>query len=61
MLSWIAANIGLIIAVLLLLAVIGIAVLSIVKDKKKGRSACGNNCAHCAMAGTCHQKAAARK
>lgn len=38
-----------------ILAAILIAVaVKLIKDKKKGRSSCGSNCAHCAMAGKCH-------
>ena len=32
-----------------------------VKDKKQGKSSCGNNCAHCACAGACHSSAAKKK
>ena len=42
----------LICAVLVIL--VGLIILSIVRDKKKGKSTCGCNCAHCAMAGSCH-------
>ena len=56
MLAWITENIGtiLISAVLLLVAVL--IIRKLVKDKKKGKSSCGCNCAHCAMSGSCHQK-----
>ena len=38
-----------------ILAVIVIAIaVKLIKDKKKGKTSCGNNCAHCAMAGKCH-------
>ena len=55
MLAWITENIGtiLISAVLLLVVVL---IRKLVKDKKKGKSSCGCNCAHCAMSGSCHQK-----
>ena len=42
----------LICAVLVIL--VGLIIFSIVRDKKKGKSTCGCNCAHCAMAGSCH-------
>lgn len=54
MFTWIANNIWTIVICVVLLAVIGLAVWSLVKDKKKGKSSCGCNCAHCAMAGSCH-------
>lgn len=43
-----------VIVLLILAAIIGLAVWSIVKDKRSGKSTCGNNCAHCASAGMCH-------
>ena len=56
MLVWLTANLGTILTVLaLMLIVIGI-IVKLRKDKKKGVSSCGGNCAHCAMHGTCHQK-----
>lgn len=54
MLAWLAANIWTIVICAVLLAVVGLAIRSLVKDKKKGKSSCGCNCAHCAMAGSCH-------
>ena len=54
MFTWIANNIWTIVICVVLLAVIGLAVRSLVRDKKKGKSSCGCNCAHCAMAGACH-------
>ncbi len=56
MLSWLTANIGTVLITLLLIAIVAVIVVKLRKDKKKGRSACGGNCAHCAMSGTCHQK-----
>ncbi len=57
MIQWLSANIGTLIAGALLIAVVCAAAASVIKDKKKGRSTCGSNCAHCAMAGSCHRKA----
>ena len=56
MLSWLTANIGTVLITLFLIAIIVIIVVKLRKDKKKGVSSCGGNCAHCAMSGTCHQK-----
>lgn len=54
MLSWFAQNIGTILIslglALIVLAVIG----KLVRDRRRGRTSCGCNCAHCAMAGSCH-------
>ncbi len=56
MLAWLAENIATIIISLILLLVVAAIVFKLVKDKKKGKSTCGNNCAHCAMAGSCHKQ-----
>ena len=56
MLAWLSANIGTILIVLVLLAVVVGIIIKLRKDKKKGVSSCGGNCAHCAMGGACHQK-----
>lgn len=49
MISWITQNAVTIIAVIIVLLVIGIAVLSLVKDKKKNPGGCTGNCASCGM------------
>ena len=56
MLAWLAENAATIIISILLLIVVVAIIVKLVKDKKKGKSTCGNNCAHCAMAGSCHKK-----
>ncbi len=49
---WFAENIGTIIVVAILLLVVGAAVFSIVRSKRKGKSpSCGCGCANCAMHG----------
>lgn len=54
MLQWISANIGTIVICIVLLAVVGLIVRYLVRQKKQGKSTCGGNCAHCAMHGSCH-------
>ena len=54
--SWLAENIGTILVALLLIAAVSAAVACLVRDRKKGKSSCGCNCAHCAMAKTCHSR-----
>lgn len=54
MLQWIGANLGTILICLVLIAVIGLIVRSLVRQKQQGKSSCGCNCAHCAMYGSCH-------
>lgn len=56
MLAWITGNIGTILISAVLLLVVVLIIRKLVKDKKKGKSSCGCNCAHCAMSGSCHQK-----
>ncbi len=55
MIIWITNNIGTITAAAGILAIAVTAFVIILKDKKKGKSSCGCNCAHCAMAGSCHK------
>ena len=54
MLHWISANLGTIVIAGVLLAVIVLISIQLIRDKKKGKSSCGCNCAHCAMHGSCH-------
>ena len=54
MFAWISANIGTIIICAVLLIIVAAIIIGLVKDKKKGKSSCGCNCAHCAMEGSCH-------
>lgn len=54
MLHWISANLGTIVIAGVLLAVIVLISIQLIRDKKKGKSSCGCNCTHCAMAGQCH-------
>lgn len=54
MLTWISENLAtILICLALVLMVVGI-LIGMRRDKKKGKSTCGNNCTHCAMAGSCH-------
>ena len=50
MFNWIARNLSTIIICLVLAAVVALIIVSLVKDKRKGK------CAHCPMAGSCHKK-----
>ena len=49
MFDWIAQNAATIITVVVLLVVIGIALLSLLKDKKHRSGGCTGNCATCGM------------
>lgn len=54
MLEWLVNNLATIIISALLLAVVVLVVCSMVRQKRKGRSSCGCNCASCALNGQCH-------
>lgn len=54
MLQWFSDNLGTILISLGLLAVVALIIRSQIRQKKQGKSSCGCNCAHCAMAGSCH-------
>ena len=56
MFSWLTANLGTILIVLVLSLIVSGIIVKLRKDKKKGQTSCGCNCAHCAMRGACHQK-----
>ena len=43
-----------VIAIAIIIVIVGLAVFSIVRDKKKGKCSCGNSCSSCAMNGACH-------
>ena len=55
MLNWITDNLSTIIVSLVLILIVAAIIRKLVRDKKKGKSSCGCNCAHCAMAGSCHK------
>ena len=54
MFAWIAENLATIIICLVLAVIVAAIIIGLVRNKKKGKSSCGCNCAHCAMAGSCH-------
>ncbi len=55
MIAWLSANIGTIIVVIVLIAVVAGIILWMRHDKKQGKSSCGGNCGACQMHGACHQ------
>ena len=54
MIDWLAANWINILVIALVAVAVFFAARSLIKDKKAGKSSCGCNCSHCAMAGKCH-------
>ncbi|MBQ7581026.1 MAG: FeoB-associated Cys-rich membrane protein [Clostridia bacterium] len=49
MFAWIAGNAGTLIVVAVVLALVAVAVFSLVKEKKNKKSCCTGNCASCHM------------
>ena len=47
MLTWLSQNIGTIIVLLVVVLIVAAIVKSMRRDKKKGKSYCGGNCAAC--------------
>jgi len=56
--EWIKENLLTIVILIALAAAVSAIVISLIRDRRKGRSSCGSGCAHCPMAGKCHQKKA---
>ncbi|MBQ6265636.1 MAG: FeoB-associated Cys-rich membrane protein [Clostridia bacterium] len=54
MFVWLSANAGTVIIAAILVVIVAGIVFKLRKDKKKGVSSCGGNCAHCAMGCACH-------
>ena len=54
MAAWLSENIGSIIVILIIAAVVALSIRSLIKDKRSGKGGCGHGCAGCAMHGKCH-------
>ena len=54
--AWLYANLATILICAALIAVVTLIILGMIRDKKKGKSSCGCNCAGCAMSGSCHSQ-----
>ncbi|MGN0521596.1 MAG: FeoB-associated Cys-rich membrane protein [Eubacterium sp.] len=54
--EFLSENIGTIIVCLVVVAIVGLVIAKLVKDKKQGKSSCGCSCANCPSAGMCHKK-----
>ena len=59
MFAWLGSHIGAILIVAVLAVAVLAAILSIVKDKRAGRSHCGCGCAHCSL--SCGSRAQEKK
>lgn len=53
--QWILSNLGTIIVSVILVAVVGIILRSMIANKRKGKSSCGCNCSCCPSGGMCHR------
>lgn len=53
MLTWISENIATLLIAAVLIAVVAAVITGIVRNKKKGHSACGCGCDSCPMSGSC--------
>ncbi len=56
MFVWLADNIGTIVILLVLILIVCGIVCKLAGDRKKGRSSCGGNCAHCGMCASARGK-----
>lgn len=56
MMTWIMENLGTVLVSAGLLLIVALVIVKLIRDRKKGKTACGCNCAHCAMAGSCHKE-----
>lgn len=61
MFNWISENIGNIIAIVILAAVIAAIVIHLIKQKKRGKSSCGCGCGSCPMKNSCHSNSCSAK
>ncbi len=56
MLAWLSENVATIIICAVLIALVTAIIVSMVKNRKKGKSSCGCGCAKCPMSSSCHPK-----
>ena len=56
MLTFLSEQLGTILAALVLLGLVCAVVVTMVRNRKKGKSTCGCGCSSCAMEGRCHSK-----
>ena len=54
MINFLSENIGTIVVLLILVAIVAAIIYQMRKDKKSGKSTCGGNCSGCANSGACH-------
>lgn len=54
MLEFLTGNLATILVSIILLAVVGLIIRKLVRDRKKGKSTCGCGCKDCPSASLCH-------
>ena len=54
MLTFLSQNLATILISLALFAVVALVIVHLVRNRRKGKSSCGCNCAGCPMPGACH-------
>jgi len=57
MFEWLYSNLANILIIGAVLGIVTLVVVSMIRDKRAGKSSCGCGCSHCAMAGKCHPNA----
>ncbi len=58
--NYLVDNLGNIVVIAVLILITVLIIRKLVRDKKSGKSACGCNCGHCAMSGSCHKNTASK-
>lgn len=56
MFAWIYQNLATIIISLIIVALVAAIIISMVRNRKKGKSSCGCGCSNCPMSTSCHSK-----
>lgn len=56
MIAFIYQNLATIIISLIIVAVVAAIIISMVRNRKKGKSSCGYGCSNCPMSGSCHSQ-----
>jgi hypothetical protein len=56
MAEFFSQNIGTVIVLLILLAIVAAIIAGLAKDRKQGRTSCGCGCKGCPNSGMCHGK-----
>lgn len=53
---WLLNNISTIVICIILIAVVGMIIAYMAKNKKQGKSSCGCGCQNCALKNSCHHR-----